>query len=150
MAYDKEKIFEQAKQIILDKKPIYITEMIAYLPISEETYYQFFPLQSEQSEQLKALIEQGKIDRKQGLREKWYEGENATTQVALYKLLGTDEEVSRLNGSKQDVKLTSVNTNLNSNVEVDYSKLSDEELIEYRDLMQKAVDLQKKLLQKGE
>lgn len=150
MAYDKEKIFEQAKQVIIDKKPIYIEEVVSFLPISMSTFYEYFPLESEESEALKALIEQGKIDRKQGLREKWYEGENATTQVALYKLLGTDEEVSRLNGSKQDVRVTATNTNFNKEIELDYSKLSDEELIEYRDLMQKAADLQKKLLQKGE
>lgn len=150
MAYDRAQIFEQAKQIIIDKKPIYVTEMISYLPISEETYYQFFPLQSEQSEQLKALIEQGKIERKQGLREKWYEGENATTQLALYKLLGTEEEAHRLNGSKQELKSTATNTNYNKEVEPDYSNLTDEELDELRDLKQRALDIQKKCLPKGE
>ncbi|MEG7744716.1 hypothetical protein U2242_15210, partial [Listeria monocytogenes] len=62
------------------------------MPISKETFYNYFPLESDESDELKALIEQGKIERKQGLREKWYEGENATTQLALYKLLGTEEE----------------------------------------------------------
>ena len=150
MAYDRAQIFEQAKQVIIDKKPIYVTEMISYLPISEETYYQFFPLQSEQSEQLKALIEQGKIERKQGLREKWYEGENATTQLALYKLLGTEEEAHRLNGSKQEVKQTATNTNYNKEVEPDYSGWTEEALIEYRDLKIKERELLDRHLPKGE
>lgn len=50
---------------------------------------------------------------------------------------------------KQDVKQTAVNTNYNKEVEPDYSHLTDEELLEYRDLMQKAAELQKKCLPKG-
>lgn len=150
MAYDRAQIFEQAKQVIIDKKPIYIEEVVSFLPIHKATFYEMFPVESDESDELKALIEQGKIERKQGLREKWYEGENATTQLALYKLLGTEDEAHRLNGSKQELKSTGTNTNYNKEIEPDYSEWTEEALIEYRDLKIKERELLDRHLPKGE
>lgn len=150
MAYDRAQIFEQAKQVIIDKKPIYIEEVVSFLPIHKATFYEMFPVESDESDELKALIEQGKIERKQGLREKWYEGENATTQLALYKLLGTEDEAHRLNGSKQELKSTGTNTNYNKEIEPDYSGWTEEALIEYRDLKIKERELLDRHLPKGE
>ena len=40
------------------------------------------------------------------MRSKWFKSEQATLQVALMKLIGTDEEAHRLNGSRQSVDVT--------------------------------------------
>ena len=150
MAYDRAQIFEKAKQVIIEKKLIYMEEVISFLPISKPTFYDFFEPESNELNLLKELIEQGKTERKQGLREKWYEGENATTQLALYKLLGTEEEAHRLNGSKQELKSNTTNTNFNKEIEPDYSGWTEEALIEYRDLKIKERELIDRHLPKGE
>ena len=49
---------------------------------------------------------QNKVNIKVGLRKKWYESEHPATQIALYKLIGTDEESNRINSQfiKAEVK----------------------------------------------
>lgn len=49
---------------------------------------------------IKDALEQNRINVKKGLRKKWYESDNATTQIALYRLTSTDEELSKLNSQK--------------------------------------------------
>jgi hypothetical protein len=43
---------------------------------------------------------------KNGLRKKWYDNNNATTQIALYRLLATKEENEALSLNKQDISIT--------------------------------------------
>ena len=45
---------------------------------------------------IKEALENNKKTIKRGLRNKWYINDNATTQVALYKLLADEEELNRL------------------------------------------------------
>lgn len=40
---------------------------------------------------------------KVGLRRKWYESDNPTTQIALYKLLATDEENIKISSQKTTI-----------------------------------------------
>ena len=53
---------------------------------------------------IKDAILKNRNDLKVGLRKKWYESENATTQIALYKLIGTESESDRINSQKQKVE----------------------------------------------
>jgi hypothetical protein len=92
MAYDRKKIFEQAKNEAKNKKLIWIEEIIAFIPISKFSFYEFFPIGSNEYNELKAIIEDNKINLKASMRKKWYESENATLQVALMKLIGSHEE----------------------------------------------------------
>ena len=93
---EKDKLFEQALQIAKDKRLIFIDEIVAYLPISRETFYTYWPLGSDNLDKIKRVINDNKIDIKQGLREKWYESDNATLQMALYKLTAREEERKKL------------------------------------------------------
>ncbi len=93
---EKDKLFEQALKIAKDKRLIFIDEIVAYLPISRETFYTYWPLGSDNLDKIKRVINDNKIDIKQGLREKWYESDNATLQMALYKLTAREEERKRL------------------------------------------------------
>ena len=93
---EKDKLFEQALQIAKDKRLIFVEEVIAYLPISKPTFYDYYPKDSNDFNELKRIIDDNKISIKQGLREKWYESDNATLQMALYKLTAREEERKKL------------------------------------------------------
>ena len=47
---------------------------------------------SEQSKEIEQALLKNKIDLKVGLRKKWRDSENATLQLALYKLVSIKEE----------------------------------------------------------
>lgn len=104
MANDRNAIFEQAKTVAESKKLIWIEEVVAFLPISTTTFYEYFPAKSEESEAIKEIIANNRISLKAAMRKKWYDSENPTLQVSLMKLLGTEEETHRLNGSKTETK----------------------------------------------
>jgi hypothetical protein len=104
MAYDRVKIFEQAKELIKTKKLFFIEDVITLLPISKQTFYEFFKVESNELDTIKELLDKNKIDVKNGLRNKWYNGNNPLTQMALYKLIGTEEEYHRIASTKTENK----------------------------------------------
>lgn len=92
MAYDQQLIFEQAKQSIIEHSLYFIEDIVAYLPISKPTFYEYFPLESNELNELKGLLEENKIKMKVQLRQKLSKGEKAAEILALYKLICSDEE----------------------------------------------------------
>jgi len=112
MAYDRIKIYEQAQELIKTKKLFFIEDVITLLPISKQTFYEFFKVESNELDNIKELLDKNKIEVKNGLRNKWYNGNNPLTQMALYKLIGTEEEYHRIASTKTE------NKNINENREV--------------------------------
>jgi hypothetical protein len=110
MAYDRVKIFEQAKEVIVKKNLLFIEDVVAFLPIAKKTFYEYFPLDSNESNELKELLETNKINIKVSMRSKWYESDNATLQMGLMKLISTNEELRKLSMNTQshegNVKVT--------------------------------------------
>ena len=103
MAYDKNKIYEQAKEVTVKNKLFFIEDIVAFLPISKKTFYEYFPLDSNESNELKDLLQINKTALKVGLRKKWYTFDNATLQMALMKLICTDDERKKLSINHTDV-----------------------------------------------
>lgn len=101
MAYDTSDLEQQAINAIVENNLMFIEEVVAYLPCSERTLYNH-DLQDLQS--IKDAINENRVKAKVGLRKKWYESDNATVQIALYKLIGTDDEGSKINSQKQTVE----------------------------------------------
>ena len=89
MAYDKAKIMEEAKSAIIKNKLFFIDDIIAYLPIAKSTFYDW---KMEQSDELKRLLEINRTELKVGLRSKWYKSNAPALQMALMKLICSDEE----------------------------------------------------------
>jgi glycerophosphoryl diester phosphodiesterase len=114
MAYNKKKIFNQAKEVIQKNKLFFTEDIVAFLPCSRSTFYDFFPDKSDELDTLKELLEQNRIEIKVSMRSKWYKSENATLQLALMKLIGTDEEAHRLNGSSQKIDATTNGKDINT------------------------------------
>jgi hypothetical protein len=104
MAYNRVKIYEQAQELIKTKKLFFIEDVITLLPISKQTFYEFFKVESNELDTIKELLDKNKIDVKNGLRNKWYNGNNPLTQMALYKLIGTEEEYHRIASTKTENK----------------------------------------------
>ena len=106
MAYDRKKIFEEALRLAEEKKLFTIDDVTAMLPCSESVFWEWYPAGSEQMDSIKEILNKNKIEIKVAMRKKWFKSESATLQVALMKLIGTEEEAHRLNGSRQEIKTT--------------------------------------------
>jgi len=96
MAYDRKKIFEQAKEVITKHKLFFVEDIVAFLPISKKTFYEFFPLESNESNDLKELLEQNRTELKVSMRSKWYKSNAPALQMALMKLIATPAELKKL------------------------------------------------------
>ena len=99
MAYDKEELEKQAIKAIKEHNLIFLEDVVCYLPCCRKT---FFDHELHELHSIKEAIADNKVRIKQGLRHKWYDGENATTQLALYKLAASQEELDRLTTNKTD------------------------------------------------
>lgn len=104
MANDRKKIFEEAQSLIQKNMLIFMSDVIALLPISEKTFYTYFPSDSQDLQALKKILDKNRISMKSNMRKKWYASENATLQVALMKLIATDDEAARLSGTPRESK----------------------------------------------
>jgi hypothetical protein len=104
MAYDRVKIYEQAQELIKTKKLFFIEDVVTLLPCTKSTFYEFFQTESDELNTIKELLDKNKIEIKNGLRNKWFNGNNPLTQMALYKLIGTEEEYHRIASTKTENK----------------------------------------------
>lgn len=104
MEEKKKKIFDQALKVIKNKEVVFMEDLISYLPIVKSTFYDYFPNGSNESNTIKEAIDKNKVDIKSELRNKWRFDNNATTQIALYKLLANESELDNLNSSRQKVE----------------------------------------------
>ena len=70
MAYNKKKIFKQAKEAITKKNLLSVNDIWACLPCSRSWFYDAFPDGSDELDTFKAMLEQNKIKYKSALRAK--------------------------------------------------------------------------------
>jgi len=103
MAYDKNKIFEQAKEMIIKHKLFFMDEVPDFLPCSRSTFYDYFPDGSDELDSFKSLIAINKTEIKSSLRSKWYKSTAPALQLALYKLIASPDEHRSLQMNYQDV-----------------------------------------------
>jgi hypothetical protein len=91
-----------AMAAIEQHKPIFIEELISYLPIAKPTFYSYFPIEGNDFNLIKKAMDSNRISMKKQLRANWALPEAAPTlQIALYKLLSTQEELNRLSNNEQ-------------------------------------------------
>lgn len=125
MAYNKVKIFNQAKKEITEKKLIWIEEVVSFLPLNKTTFYDFFKLDSNELNELKALIEDNRTNLKAALRKKWFQSDAPALQMGLYKLLGSTDEAHRLNGSRTETDITTAGEKLPTAISIIIAPVSD-------------------------
>lgn len=106
MAYDKQKIFEQAKEVTVKNKLFFIEDIVAFLPCDKTTFYRFFPVESNEYNELKELLETNRTELKVSMRSKWYKSNAPALQMALMKLISNDEELKKLSMNYQNIDHT--------------------------------------------
>ena len=91
MAYDRNKIFKQAQDVIREHNLFFIEDIVAWLPCDKTTFYRFFPTECNEYNTLKKMLEDNKVRMKTSIRAKLYKGKGADL-IALYKMICSDEE----------------------------------------------------------
>ncbi|HUN04013.1 MAG TPA: hypothetical protein PLS00_14240 [Niabella sp.] len=97
--YNRKKIFEQAKKMIVKHKLFFVEDIVAFLPCDKTTFYRFFEVESNEYNELKGLLETNRTELKVSMRSKWYKSNAPALQMALMKLISNDEELKRLSVS---------------------------------------------------
>lgn len=104
MAYDRVKIFEQAKEMIVKHKLFFIEDIVSFLPCDKTTFYRFFEPDSNEYNELKELLETNRVELKVSMRSKWYKSNAPALQMALMKLIASPEELRKLSMTHQAVE----------------------------------------------
>jgi hypothetical protein len=102
MAYNKAKLYEQAKEAIEKNNLFFIEDIVAFIPCDKTTFYRLFPVECNEYNDLKERLDQNKIKTKSGIRAKLWKSEKAAELLALYRLIATPEEHQKLNQSYID------------------------------------------------
>ena len=102
MAYDKEKLYQQAEEAIKKNNLFFIEDIVAFLPCSKKTFYEYFNTESNELHTLKDLLDDNKIKTKSSIRAKLWKSNKASELLALYRLIATPEEHQKLNQSYVD------------------------------------------------
>jgi len=97
MAFDRDKLYQQAETAIKENNLFFIEDVVAFIPCSKPTFYEYFPIDSNEFNDLKGLLEQNKIRTKSAIRAKLYKSPKASELLALYRLICTPEERKMLN-----------------------------------------------------
>src|SRR5690554_3789182 len=121
---DKAKKYEEELlKVIKDKKIAFFDHCFGFTSFSRTTAYEY---KQNESNVIKAAIAENRATAKNYMLNKWIAGDNPTLQIAAMRLLSDSEEHKKLNQSYIDhsSKGEKINTG------IDYSKLSEETLIE--------------------
>lgn len=94
MGRPKAKYEKDIIKCIKDNNIFQICDIFAFYPGLKSA--QFYNLKLEKSEDIKKALDDNKVLIKASLKNKWYKSDNATLQLALFKLLSTDEELQKL------------------------------------------------------
>lgn len=103
MAYNKEVLYKKALKVINKQNVFFIEDIVAYLPCDKSTFYKHFPPESDKLNDIKEKLEENKTRKKVNIRGKLYNADGTSGLLALYKLLGTNEERKRLSQTYVDI-----------------------------------------------
>lgn len=99
MAYKTKDLLKESIRLINEKKLFFIEDVVSFLPCTKATFYQHFKIDSDELNQIKAELEKNRVAIKSSMRNKWYNSTNPTLQIALMKLICTDEERKKISNN---------------------------------------------------
>ena len=102
MAYNKEKLYKQSLEAIEKHNLFSIEDVISFIPCSKPTFYEHFPIDSNELNTIKEALEDNKIKTKVEIRAELKKSKKAAEHLALYRLIATPEEHQKLNQSYID------------------------------------------------
>jgi hypothetical protein len=98
----KTKIFSAAKKAIEDNNLFFVEDVVAFIPVSKTWLYEKFPLESNEMNTIKEMLDENKTRTKSAIRSKLFKSDKAAELLALYRLICTPEEHQLLNQSYID------------------------------------------------
>jgi hypothetical protein len=103
--YNKEELIDKCVKAIIENKLTTIDEAVSYLPCARSTFYF---LELEKTDSIREAIDNEKMSMKQKMKRKWLESDAAALQIALMRLICTDDERQKLamNYSQNEHKIT--------------------------------------------
>ena len=101
MCKTKKEYIDLALKVITENTLFFIEDVCSFMAISKTTFYN---RKLDEVNDIKEALRLNRSKAKQKLKKDWYNSQNPTLQIALYKLLGTQEECHRLNGTRHEVK----------------------------------------------
>lgn len=101
--YNREEILEQCIEVIRKEKLTFFNDLAIYIEPTMATLYEW---EFEKSEILKSELRKNKLASKKKMRTKWEDSDNATLQIAAYKLIAEKEEIEALTINKVDQRNT--------------------------------------------
>jgi hypothetical protein len=101
MSYNTDELEQEALEAIEKYRLFFIEDVVVYVSCSRATFYNHG---LDKLDTIKEALAKNKIDIKVSMRNKWFLSESATLQVALMKMIATDDEAHRLNGSRQEIR----------------------------------------------
>lgn len=113
MAYDKLEIFKKAKEVTVKNKLFFIEDIVSFLPCDKTTFYRFFPVDCNEYNELKELLEQNRTELKVSMRSKWFKSTAPALQMALMKLICTDDERKKLAMTYTETDITTNGKDVN-------------------------------------
>lgn len=99
MAYDTKELEKKAIEAIDKHNLFFIEDVVAYLPCSKTTFY---AKGLHESNELMEKLETNRMHTKNALRKKWFASDNATLQMALMKIIASNEERQKLSQTYVD------------------------------------------------
>lgn len=99
MAYKTKDLYLKAIEAIREKKLFFIEDVITMMSCNKTTFYRHFKVGSEEYEDIKFELEKNRVAIKTSMRKKWFESSNPTLQIALMKLICTDEERKKISNN---------------------------------------------------
>ena len=103
MTYIKKDIYKKAVKAIKMNKLFFVEDVVALLPCDKTTFYRFFPVNCNEYNAIKDLLDNEKINIKIGIRQKLFKGDHSADLIALYKLICTDDERRALSMQQIDI-----------------------------------------------
>jgi hypothetical protein len=97
MRYNKKKLYDQAEKAIKENNLFFVEDIVAWLPISKKTFYEYFPVDGDESNNLKSLLDINKTKTKSAIRAKLFKSDKAGELLALYRLIADEDERHKLN-----------------------------------------------------
>lgn len=89
---------EQVNEVIQNNRNIVnISDILIELKLSKQTFYYYFPYDSDGLNEIKETLEGNKTKIKKVIRDKLLNCNSPAALIALYKLMGTQEEREALN-----------------------------------------------------
>ncbi len=102
MKYNRDELYNQAKEAIEKNNLFFVQDIIAFVPCGQSTFYDNFPADSEEMETLKRMLDTNKVRTKSSIRAKLFKSNKASELLALYRLIADPDEHRKLNQSYVD------------------------------------------------